>query len=110
MPLVDGKHYPYTQQGRAAARKAQENQRVRMVKGGLAKREEESSSIDKAFRKMDKPASEGGTGGTFTAAATKAGFPDSKTGRTEFANKVLNDPKASTKMKRKANFYKNVIV
>ena len=110
MPLVDGKHYPYTPEGRAAASRAMEDKRVRMRLGGEAKREEESSSIDKAFKQMDTPTSEGGTKGTFTAAATRAGFANSKTGRTEFANKVLNDSNASTLMKRKANFYKNVIL
>jgi|TARA_R110001599_G_scaffold349499_1_gene577922 hypothetical protein len=110
MPLVDGKHYPYTKEGRASARKAMDAKRQKMRDGGEAKRNEESNSIDKAFKQMDTPTSEGGTKGTFTAAATKAGFSNSKTGRTEFANKVLNDPNASTLMKRKANFYKNVIL
>ena len=109
MPLVDGKNYPYTPEGRAAARKAMENKRVRMRDGGEAKRNEESNSIDKAFKQMDTPTSEGGTKGTFTAAATKAGFPITKAGRTEYANKVLNNENASTLMKRKANFYKNFI-
>ena len=51
----------------------------------------------------------GGTKGTFTAAATKAGHADTPEGRKEFANKVLDDPKASPKMKKKAAFYKNII-
>ena len=44
-----------------------------------------------------------------TAAATKAGHPDTPEGRKAFANQVLNDSDASTKMKKKANFYKNII-
>ena len=63
-----------------------------------------------AFKKMDKPASKGGTGGTFKAAATKAGHADSKEGRDEFAEKVLNNKDDySPKMVKKANFYKNII-
>lgn len=63
-----------------------------------------------AFQKMSKPASKGGTGGTFTAAATKAGHPDTPAGRKAFANEVLDNPdQHSEKMVRKANFYKNVI-
>ena len=53
--------------------------------------------------------SKGGTGGTFTAAATKAGHADTPGGRKAYANKVLKDPNASPKMKRKASFYKNII-
>lgn len=54
--------------------------------------------------------SKGGTGGTFTAAATKAGYDDTPEARLEFANKILNNKdKYSDKMVRKANFYKNVI-
>ena len=54
--------------------------------------------------------SKGGTGGTFTAAATKAGYDDTPAARKEFANKVLNDKENySDKMVKKANFYKNVI-
>ena len=109
MPLVDGKHFPYTAEGRAAARKAGEAKAQRLSDGGEAKRNEESESIDRAFKKMEKPPSEGGTKGTFTAAASRAGFANSKAGRTEYANKVLGDASASTKMKRKANFYKNFI-
>lgn len=109
MPLVDGKNYPYTPEGRAAAREAMDAKRQRMRDGGEVKRETESNSIDDAFKKMDKPASEGGTGGTFTAAATKAGFANTKAGRTEFANNVLADDNATAKMKRKANFYRNFI-
>ena len=47
--------------------------------------------------------------GTFTAAATKAGHADTPEGRKAYANKVLNDPNASPKMKKKATFYKNII-
>ena len=109
MPLVDGKHYPYTPEGKAAARKAMDAKRKRMRDCGEVKREKESISIVDAFKQMDKPTSEGGTKGTFTAAATKAGYADTKAGRTEFANAVLADDNATTKMKRKANFYKNFI-
>jgi|TARA_B100001778_G_scaffold52073_1_gene39230 hypothetical protein len=67
-------------------------------------------ALKKAFKKMDKPMSKGGTGGTFTAAATKAGYDDTPAARKEFANKVLNDKENySDKMVKKANFYKNVI-
>jgi hypothetical protein len=66
--------------------------------------------LAQAFQKMSKPASQGGTGGTFTAAATKAGHPDTPAGRKTFAEQVLNNPdRYSEKMVRKANFYKNVI-
>ena len=61
-----------------------------------------------AFEKMSHR-KKGGTKGTFTAAATKAGHPDTPAGRKAFANKVLNDPDATPKMKKKANFYKNII-
>ena len=67
-------------------------------------------ALKKAFKKMDKPMSKGGTGGTFTAAATKAGYDDTPAACKEFANKVLNDKENySDKMVKKANFYKNVI-
>ena len=67
-------------------------------------------ALKKAFKKMDKPMSKGGTGGTFTAAATKAGYDDTPAARKEFANKVLNEKENySDKMVKKANFYKNVI-
>ena len=72
-------------------------------------RRKEAKAVAKAFKKMDKPMSKGGTGGTFTSAATKAGYPDTPTGRKQYARKVLNDPDASPKLKKKANFYKNVI-
>ena len=68
-----------------------------------------AKSVAKAFKKMEKPMSKGGTGGTFTAAATKAGFEDTPGGRKKYAEQVLKDPKASDKMKKKANFYKNII-
>lgn len=59
---------------------------------------------------MSKPASKGGTGGTFTAAATKAGHADSPAGRKAFAEQVLKNPgDYSEKMVKKASFYKNVI-
>lgn len=67
-------------------------------------------ALAEAFQKMDRPASKGGTGGTFTAAATKAGHPDSPAGRKAFAQQVLSHPdEYSTKMKQKATFYKNII-
>ena len=68
-----------------------------------------AKSVAKAFKKMEKPMSKGGSGGTFTAAATKAGYADTPAARKQFANKVLKDPDASAKLKKKANFYKNVI-
>ena len=49
--------------------------------------------------------SEGGTGGTFTKAATEAGYSDLG----KFTKKVLNDPDASPKLKKKANFYLNTV-
>ena len=65
-----------------------------------------AKSLAKAFKKMSKPASEGGTG----AAATKAGYADSTEGRKKFANHVLsNKDDFSSKMVKKANFYKNII-
>jgi len=74
-----------------------------------AKREK-ARGLAQAFQKMSKPASKGGTGGTFTAAATKAGHPDTPAGRKAFANELLDNPdEHSEKMVRKANFYKNVI-
>ena len=74
-----------------------------------AKREK-ARGLAQAFRKMSTPANKGGTGGTFTAAATKAGHEDSPAGRMAFAEKVLrNRDDYSPKMVKKANFYKNVI-
>lgn len=53
--------------------------------------------------RMSRPASEGGTKGTFTAAATKAGM-----GVQEFASRVLAHPDDySAKMVKKANFARN---
>lgn len=75
-----------------------------------AGKREKARSLAGAFRRMNKPASKGGTGGTFTAAATKAGHADTPKGREEFANQVLSNPdEYSEKMVRKANFYRNVI-
>ena len=69
-----------------------------------------AKALAQAFKKMKKPMSKGGTGGTFTAAATKAGHEDSPEGRKAFANEVLkNKDDHSDKMVKKANFYKNVI-
>ena len=62
----------------------------------------------KAFKKMSHR-KKGGTKGTFTAAAAKAGHADTPEGRKAYANQVLKDPSASPKMKKKANFYKNII-
>ena len=39
----------------------------------------------------------------------KAGYPDTPEGRKSYANAVLKDPDASSKMKKKATFYKNII-
>ena len=75
----------------------------------MDKRRKEAKAVAKAFKKMDKPMSKGGTGGTFSAAATKAGYADTPEGRKQYANKVVKDPDASPKLKKKANFYKNVI-
>jgi hypothetical protein len=71
---------------------------------------EKAKGLTQAFKKMSKPASKGGTGGTFTAAATKAGHADTPEGRKSFADQVLsNKDKYSSKMVKKANFYRNVI-
>ena len=67
-----------------------------------------AKSLAKAFKKMSHR-KKGGTKGTFTAAATKAGHPDTPAGRKAFDNQILKDPNASSKMKKKANFYKNII-
>lgn len=73
-------------------------------------RREKAKDLAKAFKKMDKPASKGGTGGTFTAAATKAGYEDTPGGRKEYANYVLaHKDEHSPKMIKKAVFYNNVI-
>ena len=55
--------------------------------------------IQKAVTKMK----EKGTVGSFSKAAKKAGKSTSA-----YATKVLNNPKASPAMKKKANFAKNV--
>ena len=68
----------------------------------------DAKSLAKAFKKMSHR-KKGGTKGTFTAAATKAGYPDTPAGRKAYADKVLKDPDESSKMKKKANFYKNII-
>ena len=67
-----------------------------------------AKGLAKAFKKMSH-GKKGGTKGTFTAAATKAGHPDTPEGRKAYANSVLKDPGASSKMSKKANFYKNII-
>ena len=67
-----------------------------------------AKGLASAFKKMSHR-KKGGTKGTFTAAATKAGHADTPAGRKAFANKVLNDSSATAKMKKKANFYKNII-
>ena len=67
-----------------------------------------AKGLAKAFKKMSH-GKKGGTKGTFTAAATKAGHPDTPEGRKAYANAVLKDPGASSKMRKKANFYKNII-
>lgn len=75
-----------------------------------AEKRQKARQLASAFRRMEKPASQGGTGGTFTAAATKAGHADTPAGRKEFANQVLANPaQYSEKMRRKASFYRNVI-
>lgn len=73
-----------------------------------SKKKQQAKSLAKAFKKMSHR-KKGGTKGTFTAAATKAGHPDTPEGRKAYANAVLKDPSASPKMKKKANFYKNII-
>ena len=74
----------------------------------MSKKRQKAKGLAKAFQKMSHR-KKGGTKGTFTAAATKAGFEDSPEGRKKYANQVLNDPNATSKMKKKANFYKNII-
>ena len=80
-----------------------------MAQSEKEKKRKGAKAVAKAFKKMDKPMSKGGTGGTFSAAATKAGYPDTPAGRKQYANKVKGDPDASPKLKKKANFYLNVI-
>ncbi len=67
-----------------------------------------AKGLAKAFKKMSH-GKKGGTKGTFSAAATKAGHADTPEGRKAYANQVLKDPEASPKMKKKATFYKNII-
>ena len=74
----------------------------------MSSKRSKAKGLAKAFKKMSHR-KKGGTKGTFTAAATKAGYDDSPEGRKKFANKVLSDPNATPKMKKKANFYKNII-
>ena len=74
----------------------------------MTDKRQKAKSLAKAFKKMSHR-KKGGTKGTFTAAATKAGYADTPEGRKAYANKVLNDPDASPKMKKKATFYKNII-
>ena len=75
----------------------------------MSEKRKQAKSLAKAFKKMSHR-KKGGTKGTFTAAAaTKAGYADTPDGRKQFANKVLKDPDASPKLKKKANFYKNII-
>lgn len=69
-----------------------------------------AKDLARAFQKMSRPASKGGTGGTFSAAATKAGHEDTPEGRQAFADEVLSSPdRHSPKMVKKANFYRNII-
>lgn len=69
-----------------------------------------AQGLAQAFQKMSRPASKGGTGGTFSAAATKAGHEDTPQGRKAFADEVLSSPDShSPKMVKKANFYRNII-
>ena len=74
----------------------------------MSEKQKKAKGLAKAFKKMSH-GKKGGTKGTFTAAATKAGHEDSPEGRKAYAEKVLKDPNASPKMKKKANFYKNII-
>ena len=69
---------------------------------------EKAKGLAKAFQKMSH-GKKGGTKGTFTAAATKAGYADTPEGRSAYAKKVLKDENASPKMKKKAAFYENII-
>lgn len=75
-----------------------------------AESRKQAKGLAQAFQKMSRPASKGGTGGTFSAAATKAGHEDSPDGRRAFAREVLRNPgEYSSKMVKKANFYENII-
>jgi hypothetical protein len=72
--------------------------------------EANAKDLSSAFLRMSRPASKGGSGGTFTTAATKAGHEDSPEGRKSFARRVVANPgNYSDKMRRKAQFYLNVI-
>ena len=71
-------------------------------------KQSKAKNLAKAFKKMSHR-KKGGTKGTFTAAATKAGYSDTPEGRKAYADAVTKNPKASAKMKKKANFYKNII-
>ena len=64
---------------------------------------------ERVQKRMNTAMSEGGTQGSFKAAASKAGYETTPAGLKEFANKVMNDPNASDKLKKKANFYLNVV-
>jgi len=74
----------------------------------MSEKRKKAKNLAKAFQKMSHR-KKGGTKGTFTAAATKAGHADTPEGRSAYAKKVLNDPNASSKMKKKAAFYQNII-
>ena len=75
-----------------------------------SEKREKAKDLAQAFRKMEKPATKGGTGGTFTAAATKAGYEDTPEGRKEYARAVVaHKDEHSPKMVKKAVFYNNVI-
>lgn len=74
----------------------------------MSSKREKARGLAKAFQKMSHR-KKGGTKGTFTAAATKAGHADTPEGRKAYARKVMSDGSASPKMKKKANFYLNVI-
>jgi hypothetical protein len=69
---------------------------------------QKAKGLAKAFAKMSHR-KKGGTKGTFTAEATKAGYPDTPKGRLAYANAVLKDKDATPKLKKKAAFYKNII-
>ena len=74
----------------------------------MSNKRKNAKGLAKAFKKMSHR-KKGGTKGTFTAAATKAGYSDTPDGRKSYAQKVLKDPDATPKMKKKANFYINII-
>lgn len=58
---------------------------------------------EKWIQKATKRMKEKGTEGSFSGAAARAGMSTSA-----YAQKVLKDPKASSAMKKKANFARNV--